>query len=164
MTITLKRYDEADRADLVRCMEELQDFVAATDPHKRLRRLKEYGERYTERLLQNIEKNDGLILFACDEGKIVGCIAGIVQRQTEDSLLEVVPTKSGGWILELFVRESHRKSGIGTMLMRGMEDYFKKNECTIVQVEVFAPNRSAHDFYLGHEYEDRSMFMLKLLE
>ena len=164
MTITLKKYDHADRADLVRCMEELQDFIAATDPHKRLRRLKEYGERYTERLLENIEKNAGLVLFASDEGQIVGCIAGIIQRQTEDSLLEVVPTKAGGWILELFVKESHRKSGIGTKLMRAMEEYFKENGCTIVQVEVFAPNRSAHDFYLGRDYEDRSMFMLKLLE
>jgi len=43
-------------------------------------------------------------------------------------------------------------------------EYFKENGCTIVQVEVFAPNRSAHDFYLGRDYEDRSMFMLKLLE
>jgi GNAT superfamily N-acetyltransferase len=145
-------------------MEELQDFVAATDPHKRLRRLKEYGERYTERLLKHIEEKEGLILFAYDQDKVVGCIAGIIEHQSADGLLEVVPTKSGGWIVELYVEESHRSRGMGTMLMKAMEDYFRQNGCTIVQVEAFAPNKLAHDFYLGQDYQDRSMFMLKLLE
>jgi GNAT superfamily N-acetyltransferase len=164
MTITFKEYDETDRADLVRCMEELQDFVAATDPHKRLRRLKEYGERYTDRLLKHIEEHNGLILFACDRGRIVGCIAGIIEKQSEDSLLEVVPTKSGGWMVELFVEESHRSSGLGRKLMQAMEDYFRQKGCSIVQVEAFAPNKLAHEFYVGLDYQDRSMFMLKLLE
>ena len=41
---------------LVQLIEELQDYLIALDPLKRLRRLPEYGEVYVSNLLNKIDK------------------------------------------------------------------------------------------------------------
>lgn len=163
MNISFKAYKKEDFEDLKRCMEKLQDFLARIDPLKRLRRAPNYGKKYTKKLVNKISKQNGLIILAHDKEKIVGCIAGFIEKQSKGDFLECVPTKPGR-VLELFVLDSHRGFGVGKKLMKSMEDYFKKKKCTAVRVEVFSPNEKAHEFYKRLNYNDRTTDMIKVLK
>jgi len=163
MEITFKQYRESNLEDLERCMEKLQDFLVSIDSLKRLRRPPAFGKNYTKNLIKKISKQQGLIILAYDKEKIVGCIAGVIEKQSKDNLLECIPTKSGR-ILELFVLGGYRGLRLGKRLMQRMEDYFKKNKCDIVRVEVFVPNKNTHNFYQKLDYSDRAIDMIKLLK
>ena len=60
--------------------------------------------------------------------------------------------------------DSYRGLRLGKKLMRQMENYFKKNKCDAIRVEVFAPNKNAHNFYERLDYLDRVIDMVKLLK
>lgn len=163
MKITFKQYRKSNFEDLEKCMEKLQDFLVDIDPLKRLRRLPAYGKNYTKNLIKKIFKQEGLIILAYDKEKIVGCIAGVIEKQSKENLLECIPTRSGR-ILELFVLNSYRGLRLGKQLMQRIEDYFKKNKCDIVRVEVFVPNKNTHNFYQKLDYSDRVIDMVKLIK
>lgn len=163
MKINFMVYKKENFEDLKRCMEKLQDFLARIDPLKRLRRLPNYGYEYTNKLVNKILKQDGLIILAYDKEKIIGCIAGVIEKQNKEDLLECVPTKPGR-VLDLFVLDSHRGFGVGKKLMKSMEDYFKNKKCTAVRVEVFSPNEKTHEFYKRLNYKDRTTDMIRILK
>jgi ribosomal protein S18 acetylase RimI-like enzyme len=162
MKISLKKYTEEDFADLVRCIEQLHDVIIEMDNLRRCRRMQAFGKNYTKRLIGKINRNHGLVLFACDPERIIGCIAGIIEKQSRENLLECVPTKAGR-ILELFVAEQHRNRGIGKRLMRKMEEYFKQNSCDVIRVDVFGPNKKASKFYRTLDYQNRAVDLIKLI-
>jgi GNAT superfamily N-acetyltransferase len=163
MNIKFKSYEKSDFENLVQCIENLHNFIISIDPLKRLRRLPTYGTYYANNILKKVKKMHGLILLAYNQEKIVGCIVGIIEEQNKYDLLEYIPTK-GGRILDLFVADTYRNLGIGNKLMQQMEDYFKQNECDIIRVDVFEPNKFAHSFYLKHKYSDRVIDMVKSLK
>src|SRR3989338_4314413 len=102
MNILFKEYKEGYFEDLVSCMENLQDFLIEIDPLQRLRRLPSYGIHYTNDLIDRVSQGEGLIILAYDQEKIVGCIAGAIEKQPEENLLECRITKPA-MILEVFV-------------------------------------------------------------
>jgi ribosomal protein S18 acetylase RimI-like enzyme len=160
LKLKIREYVASDRAHIVGCMEELQDYLVNVDEMKFTRRMLEYGERFTEKLLQEVRDKKGRIYVAESQGKIVGFIAGIVYEWSTEVLLECIPLKSGR-ILELFVDSKHRRQGIGKMLMRKMEEYFHMGGCDVFRVEVFEPNTEAYQFYQGLGYQDRIIDMIK---
>ena len=132
------------------------------DPIHRLRRLPTFGEVYTEALLKRIEEQNGAIYLAQQGQSIVGCIAGVMEEQSTEDLLGEIPDKFGR-ILELVVKEERRDQGIGSMLIKKMEDYFRLKACDSVRVEVFVPNTGAREFYARERYCDRVVDMVKKL-
>jgi GNAT superfamily N-acetyltransferase len=109
-----------------------------------------------------VRTQDGTILLATIEKEATGYIAGIVAAQSEDDLVECLPTKDGH-ILDLFVSSEHREKGIGALLLQEMETYFRKHGCGAVWVDCFTPNAFAHQFYELQGYGDRVISMLKKL-
>lgn len=160
--IKLRSYCISDFDALVKLMEGLQNYLVGIDPNKRLRMKKSYGRSYTNALLKDIKENRGTILLAEVSGKVVGCIAGIIQKQTKENLLECVPTRRG-IIKELYINEDYRSYGLGKRLMEKLEFYFKTNKCTVIEVAVFTPNTKAHAFYQQRGYINREMNMLKII-
>jgi len=162
MKVTIREYRCADRTEFVRLMEELQDYLVSIDDLKRERRMPEYGESYTERTLQNVAKNNGIIYVAESEGRIVGLVVGIMPEQTKEELLERVPFKRGN-VLELIVENGYRRKGVGIMLMESIEGYFKQNGCSVSGVDVFFPNKNAYRLYSKLGYRERTIWMTKKL-
>lgn len=160
MKVEIREYKSSDRLHIVRCMEELQDYLVNVDEMKFTRRMPEYGEHFTKKLLQEVRDKNGRIYIAENEGEIVGFIAGIVYEWSSEVLLECIPLKSGR-VLELFVDSKHRRQGIGKMLMRKMEECFRESGCDVLRVEVFEPNTEAYQFYQGLGYQDRIIDMIK---
>ena len=147
---------------LIGFINDLQDYLIKLDPLKRLRRLPEYGEVYTNNLLKKIEKGDGIIYVAKIEGAPVGIIAGILDNWNKDDELEFTPSKPAR-VLELIVSEESRGKGIGASLMGIIEEHFKNKGCDIIRVEVFEPNKNTHAFYQKCGYEDRMIDLVKSL-
>ena len=162
MDVTISEYTLDDKPQLVELIDILQDYLADIDPLSRLRRLPGFGEADIEALIKRINRQPGAAYIAWSKQKAVGFIAGIIDDQTSGDLLSEIPSRSGR-ILELVVREESRRFGIGTLLIRKIEDFFIENRCDIVRVEVFEPNTAAREFYKHEEYHDRVIDMVKPL-
>ena len=143
-------------------MEELLDYMVSIDDLKRMRRMPEYGESYTERTLQNVAKNNGMIYVAETKGRTIGLVVGIINEQTKEELLEMVPLKRGV-VLELIVENGYREKGVGTLLMEKMESYFRQKGCNVSAVEVFPLNKNAYRLYSRFGYRERNIWMTKNL-
>lgn len=162
MDVIIRNYQDSDRKVLIHCLEALQDHLVAIDPRKRLRRQPEYGEKYTENLLDKIKKSGGWIGLAECRKKIVGCIAVILEHKDEIGKMECVPSSTGD-VLELYVDYQFRNKGIGAKLMDAAEKHLRSKGCDAINLEVFVPNKRAHEFYKKCGYEDRSVWLFKLL-
>ena len=160
LKLEIREYMASDRPHIVKCMEELQDYLVNVDGMRFTRRMPEYGEHFTEKLLQEVRDKNGRIYVAENEDNIVAFIAGIVYEWSTEVLLECIPLKSGR-ILELFVDSKHRRRGIGKMLIRKTEEYFRISGCDVFRVEVFEPNTEAYQFYQGLGYQNRIIDMIK---
>ncbi len=163
MVITIREYEEKDKEKLVFFMDQLQDYLIAIDPLHRMRRGKNYGKVYTTSLLSKIRSEQGIIFFAEENHLLIGVIVGVIEKQEKDNLLECIPTKTGR-VQELFVDQQYRSKGVGKLLIKNMEDYFKKKKCTIIKVEVFAPNAKAQQFYGHFGFENRVIDMIKVIK
>ncbi len=160
--MNIREYQSPDRPSVIRCMARFGDYLVTVDHMKRTRRMPEFGEWFTDKMLEDVGKNNGVIYVVENEGRIVGFVAGIILRQSRQDLLECVPTKDGR-IIELFLDEEFRGQGIGTRLMEMVEEYFRQNGCDVSRVEVFEPNVKAHHFYRKLGYGDRMIDMIKML-
>lgn len=160
MKVRIRSYQGSDRSAFVKLMDQLMDYIVSIDDLKRTRRMPEFGESYTQRTLQKVAENDGIIYVAEVNGQLVGAVVGTIPEQTKEDQLEHVPSKCGE-VLELVVESGFRGKGVGTMLMNMLEEYFKENNCNMSGVLVFAPNRKAHRLYSKLGYEDRSIYMTK---
>jgi ribosomal protein S18 acetylase RimI-like enzyme len=162
MGVFIREYRPANKLELIELIEILQDFVVNIDPVRCLRRLPAFGQTYTDALLKRIGEQDGIIYLAQQDQESLGCIAGLIEDQRVEDLLGTIPSKSGR-ILELVVKEECRGQGIGSMLIKRMEDYFRLKGCDIARVEVFVPNTHAREFYAREQYSNRVIDMVKKL-
>jgi ribosomal protein S18 acetylase RimI-like enzyme len=163
MKVRIRKYQGSDRTAFVKLMEELMDYIVSIDDLKRTRRMPEFGESYTQRTLQKVAENKGIIYVAEVDGKLVGVVVGIIPEQSREDQLSHIPSKCGE-VLELIVERRYRDKGVGTMLMNKLEGYFKKNNCNLSGVVVFVPNENAHRLYSKLGYEDRTFYMIKGLQ
>jgi len=162
MDVNIRKYRSSDRPAVIECMERFGDYFVPLDPMRRTRRMPGYGEWSTDKMLEEVEKNQGVVFVVEDKDGIVGFIAGVMPEQSRESLLECVPSRVGR-VIELYLEEEFRGKGIGTRLMGMMEEYFRQHNCDVSKVEVFAPNVKAHDFYGELRYQDRDIDMTKML-
>ena len=105
-----------------------------------------------ENLKRKIERDPQSILIAVDENKIVGCVF-------------IVEDGWNGFIWRLCVRKSHRKKGIGSMLLQKAEKIIKDRGIKEASLFVDAGNKSLQDWYQKRNYIKGSnwRFMYKKL-
>ncbi|MBS3168502.1 GNAT family N-acetyltransferase, partial [Candidatus Woesearchaeota archaeon] len=149
--------------DLIKCMEELQDYLVKIDPLKREIRKPEYGKNYVLNLLKEVNKNKGIIYLAFDKNKFVGCVAGNIKNTTKNQELDCIKTRIGR-ILELVIFPEYRGKGLSNILMKKIEDYLIKEKCNVIKIEVMAYNKIAYNLYKKYNYEDRMIDLIKVLK
>lgn len=157
------KYRTKDFKALVQCLVELQDFLIEIDNLKRLRRTKQYQSQYIRNTFKKVKKHQGVIYLAFDKQKIAGAIVGIIEKQAKANLMQCVPTKAGR-VEELFVAAEYRKQGLGKMLLKKIEKYFKQQNCDLARIEVFSPNKNARKFYQKMQYQERVVDLIKILK
>lgn len=157
--IKITKYNGNKKA-FVKFLEDLQDYIIRIDPLKRFVRFPDYGKRYAEELITQVNKQNGVIYFAEDENIPVGVIVGIIEELTEKDLLECVPSKIGT-ILQLIVSDENRGKNIGSLLINSVEEYFLSQKCDVIYVGVLEPNKRARDFYQKRGYQNRIITLMK---
>lgn len=152
-----KKYDEEIKDLLV----ELQEHIQNIDVEGYNIVTEEYRERNFENFIENVSKNKGKILLYEDKGKIAGLIIGIINNEEEDSFDFKAPKR--GKITDLVVSKNTRNNGIGSILLKAMEDYLKSVGCKDVLLDVFGYNEKAFSFYQKNGYHTRMIEMTKKL-
>lgn len=157
--LIIRKFKSEDRPILEELFEEFGDYFIDIDPMKRLRKGKNYG-RWSMDLLLKKTKEKGTILVAELNNEVVGYISGALTSQSEEELMEVIPTKFGS-VLEFQIKKDYQRKGIGKILMKEIINYFKKNNCEMVRLTVFSPNKIARNFYKKLGFQDRLVDVMK---
>lgn len=140
----------------------LRDFVVATDPMRRIRRMPGWEQRSLKFIFDMVANQYGNIYFAEADGKTVGYAFCFVTKQSEENRLEVIPTKLGQ-VEDIYVEDGYRGTGVGKALMAKCEEHLKEKGCDSIWIDVFAPNTDAHEYYKKLGFVDREIGMLKKL-
>ena len=162
MDFEIKEYQDIYKDQVAKHFDDFQEYLCTLDPLKRLRRLPGYGENALDKVLKDVHENDGVLYLALEKDTVIGFAVGILERQTEGSLLGVISSLPGR-ITELYVTPSFRGKGIGSSLMRKVEEYLKSKGCEVAMVEVFVPNQSARGLYIKLGYTERDIDSIKVL-
>ena len=161
MEITIRQYEERDRAALMKCLEDLQDHEASLDPLKHVVRKEGFGEPYTAWILEAVAKEDGVIYMAEDNGTVIGFIGSVIKHNEKQEVLARSNDKPYGHTYELFVADAYRNQGIGARLMEKVENYFREKGCELASVYAVASNTRAWDFYKKNGYFERYINLYK---
>lgn len=93
--------------------------------------------------LQALRGKDGVLFVAeIGEGKVVGYVLAAIEREPDD--LIAVPYMS---VIELAVEVTHRRAGIGHLLMDRVHEWAREHGLNILQLAVWEFNRDAVEFY-----------------
>ncbi len=158
----IRDYKTEDKEALISAQYRFQGYLAEIDNFKLLRCNPGYGEAYTEDMLKKVNERNGKVFVAEEGERVIGFVAGVIDEQSELDKLGHKTMKYGD-ILDLFVEEEFRGTGIGKELMVQMENYFRSQDCEAIMIGVFGPNVKAHKFYEQLGYTDRDYRVQKLL-
>jgi ribosomal protein S18 acetylase RimI-like enzyme len=84
-----------------------------------------------------------LLLVAIDEGQLIGTVMGGWDGHR-------------GWLYSVAVKDSHRRRGIGSQLVRRMEELLRAKGCLKLNLQVRTKNSAVIQFYetLGFRVEE----------
>jgi ribosomal-protein-alanine N-acetyltransferase len=97
-------------------------------------------------------------LVATLGGEVIGYVIGKVERSLEDRLF--FGSGKVGHILNIAVSPELRRSGVGTRMMKALEDLFRIEGADRIKLEVRASNLSAQRFYEGLGYRMKKKSLL----
>jgi ribosomal protein S18 acetylase RimI-like enzyme len=158
--VTLRDYHDGDRARVTALFDDFQAYLVSLDPLHRLRHVPGCGAKMLNATRKEVREQRGIFVVALDASVIIGFVAGILQERKDR--LDVIDSL-GGRVTELYVDAAFRGQGIGTQLMRHIEEWFRASGCDVVQIEVFVPNRPARRLYEKFGYAHRDIDTMKRL-
>ena len=160
--MTIREFKNIDIEQIKDLLVELQKYVIEIDKYNLNIISTEYRDKYFDYMIEDCLSQQGKIFVAEEDNQIIGFIAGFVEAYDErDKLDYSCPRK--GIIPELIVSKKSRSKGTGNLLLNKMEDYFKSINCKFIQIDVFAYNEIAKNFYYKNSYEDRMITVFKKL-
>ena len=155
-------YEDKYLEDIRDLLTELEEYIVSIDTDNLDVVHPEYHEKMALVDLEDVNKNNGKCYIAIENGKAIGLIMGTIPEYDKYDYLDYKCPKRG-IITELIVTSKIRSKGVGKKLMDKMEDYFRKNNCEYVLVDVFAYNESAIKFYERKGYHPRMYTDIKKL-
>jgi len=79
-------------------------------------------------MLTRAEMHGGKIVVAISNEQIVGLASGEIYKRDPDEELEVIDYVNGE-VSELYVVRSHRRNGIGRLLLAELDEHFRTAGC-----------------------------------
>jgi len=95
-----------------------------------------------------MESEDGLVLVALDNGRVVGCSLSQI-RSSRGLELEMY-----GAVHRMAVTASHRRRGIGEKMLGEILRWFQSRNIDRVELEVLAKNQVGYSFWKKHGFTD----------
>jgi GNAT superfamily N-acetyltransferase len=155
--ITIREYKEEDKNEVLSCIINLQEYERSLEPG-----LKTKGEDIAESFLSHILRADseqnGKLLVAILDNKIIGFVNGWVEEESNSDDLLI---RKWFYISDLDVLPEYRGQHIGSRLMKEMENYAKSLNLAQMQVGALAKNINTRRFYEKQGYRDYELTLLK---
>ncbi len=158
----IKEIESKDFESVKNLLVELQEYVIQIDKYNLNIISSEYREKYFTYMLEDCNSQQGKIFVAVEENNIIGFIAGFVQNYDDRDKLDYTCPKKG-IVAELIVSKKVRSKGCGMLLLNKIEEYFKSIKCEYAQIDVFAYNEIAKNFYHKNNYKERMLTLFKKL-
>lgn len=153
-------YNDKYLEDVKDLLVELEEYIVKIDKDNLDRIHPEYRDKMVFIDLEEVYNNNGKCYLAIDNGVAIGLIMGIITNYNEYDYLDYKCPKRGE-IIELVVTNKVRNNGVGAKLIEKMENYFKRQECEYVIVDVFGYNDLGKNFYNKKEYHTRMETLIK---
>ena len=153
-------YEEKYLDDVKDLLVELEEYILAIDEDNLDQLHPEYREKMALLDLQAINENNGKCYLAIENEKVIGLIMGTIIKYDEYDYLDYKCPKEGK-ITELIVTSKTRSKGVGQLLTKQMEEYFKSVGCEYILVDVFAYNKNGIKFYDKQGYHSRMYTNIK---
>lgn len=142
---------------------ELEEHIVSLDKDHLDRIHADYRKKAPLLALKEAEERDGKCFLWIENRKAKGMIIGYIRPYEASDYLDYTCPRMG-IISELIVSEGIRGHGAGTALMRQMKDYFIKQYCKYIELDVFVYNRAAISFYQKEGFYPRMMTMIRELD
>lgn len=150
-----KKYDE----HIKKLLAELQEYIQNIDLEGYNVITNEYKELYFKKIMNEVNKCNGKIFLYKEADNIVGLIIGLINNDDIQTYEFKMPRR--GRITELIVSKNNRSKGIGSKLLKVMEEYLISIGCRDIILGVFAYNEKAIKFYEKNGYHTRTIDMIK---
>jgi len=143
----IRRATSGDVPAIVALWREMWDFNAALDP--RMTATPVANPVMAGWIEDHLEGERSRVLVAQDENKLVGYgLATILENPP------VVPHQFYGYVSELSVTASHRRSGVGTLLLEALQAWFLEKGLPYAEVTASVRNEIARGFWRKQGYGD----------
>ena len=153
-------YEEKYLEDVKDLLVELEEYILSIDEDDLDQLHPEYREKMALLDLKEVNENNGKCYLAIENEKAIGLIMGIIIKFDEYDYLDYKCPKEGK-ITELIVTSKTRSKGVGQLLTKQMEEYFKSVGCEYILVDVFAYNKNGIKFYDKQGYHSRMYTNIK---
>lgn len=153
-------YQEKYLEDIKDLLVELEEYIVNIDEDNLDTIHPEYRDKLAILDLEEVSKYQGKCYLAIEDNKAIGLIMGCIFPYSEYDYLDYKCPKRGE-ITELIISKNSRSAGVGQKLMNKMEQYFKKEGCEYIHIDVFAYNKNAINFYNKQGYHNRMHNMIK---
>ena len=111
-------------------------------------------KRQREFVVELMGEDSGQVLVASDGSELIGYV--MFQNEVRPPLELAHRT---GYVMDLYVKPSHRRRGVGERLLRSCLDMVKSKGVTHVQLRVWNANETAIALYRKLGFRDRMMTM-----
>ena len=156
-------YEEKYLEDIKKLLTELEEYIVSIDQDNLDQIHSDYYNKKAIIDLEEVNNNDGKCLLAIEENKVIGLIMGIIRKYDEFDYLDYKCPKEGE-ITELIVTKNTRSKGVGQLLIKNIEEYFKSVNCEYIIVDVFGYNDNALKFYSKQEFHPRMVTCIKKIK
>ena len=161
--IEIVEYEDKYLEDVRDLLVELEEYIISIDKDNLDQLHPEYRDKMAVLDLEEIKNYNGKCYLAIENNKAIGLIMGCIPEYDEYDYLDYKCPRRGK-ITELIVTSKTRSKGIGQLLMKKMEEYFKEVGCEYIYIDVFAYNEIGKKFYLKNNYHPRMEIMLKKID
>ena len=152
-------YSELYKEDVKNLLLELQEHIHSVDPEGYNIVGPDYRELSFVDTMEDVNKYDGKIMLYLENDEVLGMVIGLINNEIEDTYNFRAPKR--GRISELVVKKGVRSKGIGSILLKSMEDYLHSVGCESILIGCFAYNNEAVKFYERNGYHNRMLDMIK---
>jgi len=161
--MNIVEYEDKYVEDVKDLLVELEEYILSIDKDGLDQLHPDYRDKMILKDLQEVQDNAGKCYVAVQDGKAIGVIMGIVGTYDRYDYLDYKCPKRGV-ITELVVSGNVRGNGVGQLLMKTMEEYFKSIGCEYIVIDVFAYNDLAIKFYEKQGYHTRGLLDIKKID
>lgn len=141
--IKIRKPNTNDLPKLITLWQQQYEYHHDLDSQYYVSNSQELDKKFKSYLTKAIEENDPYILVAEDDDEMVGFIT----YEKADADYFDTNFVVHGDVLELFVKESYRKKGVGKLLMDEVEKFFKDQGINTLSLQCSTFNKNALSFY-----------------